>query len=66
MSENNRYYTTINSNKKLLQERSDLFKQYEMAIECDLPFEETKKIYLRLKEIERQLKSENLSVENNG
>jgi hypothetical protein len=51
MSENNRYYHTIYDNKKLLQERNDLLKQYEEAIENDLPFEETKKIYLRLKEI---------------
>lgn len=64
MSENNKYYTTtINGNKRLLQERSDLFKQYETAIERDLPFEETKKIYLRLKEIGRLLKNENVSVE---
>jgi hypothetical protein len=66
MSENNKYYSTININKKLLQERSDLFKQYETAIERDLPFEETKKIYLRLKEIGRQLKNENQSVESTG
>jgi hypothetical protein len=66
MSENTKYYSTININKKLLQERSDLFKQYETAIERDLPFEETKKIYLRLKEIGRQLKNENQSVESTG
>jgi hypothetical protein len=56
MSENNKYYYTI-IDKRLLQERSNLLKQYEAAIENDLPFEETKKIYLRLKEIGKLLKT---------
>jgi hypothetical protein len=63
MSENIKYYNTINSNKKLLQEKSELLKQYEAAIERGVPFEETKKIYLRLKEIGLLLKNENMPAE---
>jgi len=64
MSENNKYYHTIYNNKKLLQEKSNLLKQYEAAIENDLPFEETKKIYLRLKEIEWLLKKKQPNLTN--
>jgi hypothetical protein len=44
-----------NNNEKLIQEEKKLKRAYESAIQKDLPFKETKQIYLRLKEIHQLL-----------
>ena len=54
MRSNNYYYTQPDI-QKLEQERALLKKAYNKAVENDLPFSETKQIFLRLKEIKQEM-----------
>ena len=49
------YYHQLLDNETLQQEKYKLLKAYQSAIDSDLPFEKTKRIYMRLKQIKRQL-----------
>ena len=55
MSTNNYYYPQQDI-QKLEQEKASLKKAYDRAVENDLLFSETKQIFLRLKEINQELK----------
>ena len=58
MSTNNTNYYNINNIQNLEKEKESLMVLYKNAIENDLPFEKTKNIYLRLKEIKLLLENQ--------
>ena len=57
MSTNKNYYHNFQNIEKLKLEKEKLHAAYRSAIENDLKFEETKQIFLRLKEIKQLLES---------
>ena len=58
MSTNNTNHYNINNIQNLEKEKENLMVLYKNAIENDLPFEKTKNIYLRLKEIKLLLENQ--------
>jgi len=59
MSTNNTHYYNVNDIHNLEKEIDKLTELYKNAIENNLPFKETKNVYLHLKEVKLLL--ENLS-----
>jgi hypothetical protein len=53
------YYYTQPGIQKLEQEKALLKKAYDRAVENDLQFNETKQIFVRLKEIKQELEKLN-------